>query len=297
MGEKIMIAGAPISWGVCEVPDWGHQMQPDRVLLEMAEAQLGATEFGPMGFLPTDPSSRAAALKQYNMVAVGGFFPVVLHDADYDPLPDVREELESYKKSGAKTLVLAAGTGLSDYNSKRPELTTEQWDIFFSNCNRIDSYAKSIGVTATVHPHVGTMIETKEDVYKLLQGSEIAFTLDTGHMIIGGTDPVEFAQKNPSRIKHVHMKDVDMSKAAHVASGEQTYNQGVKNGMYTPLGDGDVDVKAIVTALSQSGYTGWYVLEQDLMLDNEPKKDEGPILDVKKSANFLRSIAESLSLN
>ena len=60
--KTVKIAGAPISWGVCEVPGWGHQMTPDRVLTEMAELGLGATEFGPLGFLPVEPADRAAAL-------------------------------------------------------------------------------------------------------------------------------------------------------------------------------------------------------------------------------------------
>jgi len=255
---------------------------------------LGATEFGPLGFLPVEPADRAATLEKYGMVAVGGFFPVVLHDSSYDPLPDVQQELESYKKAKAKVLVLAASTGLSDYDTKRPELTSDQWKTFFANCDRISEYAASIGVTATVHPHVGTMIESKSDVYGLLNGSDIAFTLDTGHMIIGGTDPVEFAQKYPQRVKHVHLKDVDMSKAARVVAGELTYNEGVKSGMYTPLGDGYVDVKAIVTALIKNDYQGWFVLEQDLMLDREPAVGGWPFTDAKKSVDFLREIAASL---
>ena len=80
------IAGAPISWGVCEVPGWGHQLAPDRVLAEMRDAGLAATEFGPDGFLPADPGERSALLKSYGLGAVGGFVPVVLHDPAHDPL-------------------------------------------------------------------------------------------------------------------------------------------------------------------------------------------------------------------
>lgn len=293
--KTIKIAGAPISWGVCEAPNWGHQMQPGRVLQEMAELELGAMEFGPLGFLPVEPSARAEALKKYSMVAVGGFFPILLHDSTYDPLPAVKEELESYIKAGAKILVLAASTGVEGYEIKRPELTAEQWKTFFTNCDRISEYAATIGVTATVHPHVGTMIESKSDIYGLLEGSDIGFTLDTGHMIIGGTDPVEFAQKHPGRVKHVHMKDVNMQRASKVVDGSQTYNEGVKAAMYTPLGEGDVDVKAIVTALVNSGYDGWFVLEQDLMLDGEPESGGWPFTDAKKSVDYLRAVAASLN--
>jgi inosose dehydratase len=293
MRSELKIAGAPISWGVCEVPGWGHQMSPQRVLKEMSDLGLTATEFGPLGFLPITPQRRAEALAKYNMVAVGGFFPIVLHDEKFDPLPEVKTELESFIASNAKVLVLAASTGQSDYEAKRPELTDEQWNTFFRNCDRISEYATSIGILATIHPHVGTMIETYDDVHRLVNGSNIAFTLDTGHMIIGGTDPVEFTQKYANRIKHAHLKDVDMAKAAKVASGEQTYNQGVKAGMYTPLGKGDVDIKSIVESLLASGYEGWFVFEQDLMLDAEPAPGGWPFTDVKESIDYLLSITSN----
>jgi len=87
------IAGAPISWGVCEVPGWGFQMNPDRVLSEMVELGLTATEFGPQGWLPVEPEARAAAVKAHGLTPVGAFFLAVMHDPDHDPIPAVKAEL------------------------------------------------------------------------------------------------------------------------------------------------------------------------------------------------------------
>ena len=56
------IAGAPISWGVCEVPNWGYQMTPERVLTEMKQIGLTATEFGPQGWLPIEAQARGSVL-------------------------------------------------------------------------------------------------------------------------------------------------------------------------------------------------------------------------------------------
>ncbi|HEV2950702.1 MAG TPA: inosose dehydratase, partial [Actinomycetota bacterium] len=72
------VAGAPISWGVCEVPGWGHQMTPERVLSEMRAAGLGATELGPEGFLP--PTRARALLAKNDLQLVAGFVPAVLHE-------------------------------------------------------------------------------------------------------------------------------------------------------------------------------------------------------------------------
>jgi inosose dehydratase len=69
------IAGAPISWGVCEVPGWGYQLRPERVLREMREVGLGATELGPDGFLPSEPAAMAEVLSKHGLHAVGGFTP------------------------------------------------------------------------------------------------------------------------------------------------------------------------------------------------------------------------------
>ena len=86
-GAANRIAGAPISWGVCEVPGWRHQLSPQRVLTEMREVGLAATEVGPDGFLPADPARLAHTLAEHDLHAVGGFVPVVLHVPEHDPAP------------------------------------------------------------------------------------------------------------------------------------------------------------------------------------------------------------------
>ena len=93
----------------------------------------------------------------------------------------------------------------------------------------------------------------------------------------------------PGRIAHTPLKDVNGSIAAKVRSGRITYTEGVREGMYRPLGAGDVDVEAIVSVLGRRGYDGWYVLEQDTILTEEPA-GEGPVADVRTSAEYVRSV-------
>jgi inosose dehydratase len=132
------------------------------------------------------------------------------------------------------------------------------------------------------------MVEKPQEVQRVLEGSAIALCLDTGHLLIGGTDPAELTRQAPERIAHVHFKDVDAAKARKVQDGRLTYTEGVREGMYRPLGQGDVDVAAIVQHLTRQGYDGWYVLEQDTILTEEPR-DEGPVRDVHASAEHLRT--------
>ena len=283
------VAGAPISWGVCEVPGWGHQLAPERVLDEMRSLGLGATEFGPVGFLADEPGAKAEQLASYGLKAVGGFLPVLLHDRSHDPLPEVDAFIDGCIASGAGVVVLAAYTGVDGYDA-RPVLDDDGWSVMLANLDRIDEHAASRGVIACVHPHVGTMVETGEETERVLAGSRIGLCVDTGHLLVGGADPVALTAAHPDRVVHVHLKDVDATLAGQVIDGSRTFGDAVGSGMFRPLGEGDIDIAEMVRVLEGAGYQGWYVLEQDVMLDESPA-DEGPASDVRKSLDFLLRVA------
>jgi inosose dehydratase len=287
------IAGAPISWGVCEVPGWGYQLPPSRVLAEMHDVGLAATELGPDGFLPADSSAMADVLGQHELQAIGGFTPLLLHVPGHDPVPTVEKLLKTYAATGSDVLVLSAVTGLDGYD-ERPELDAEGWRTLLGNLDRLDALAAEHDVKAVLHPHVGTMVENGTEVQRVLDGSSIALCLDTGHLLIGGTDPAELTRQAPHRIAHTHVKDVDLGLARQVQSGRLTYTEAVREGIYRPVGQGDVDFAAIVGHLRAEGYPGWYVLEQDTILTEEPR-GEGPLADVRASVAQLRALLDSPS--
>ncbi len=285
------IAGAPISWGVCEVPGWGHQMSPDRVLQEMTGLGISATEFGPQGWLPEAPAERAAALTPHGLAAVGAFVPVVLHDPDHDPVPEVDRELDSFAAAGGDVLVLSAASGQDGYD-ERPVLDETGWATLLRNLDRLTELAAGRGIRASLHPHVGTMVEREDEVRRVVEGSTVPLCLDTGHLLIGGTDPVRLATEQAARINHVHVKDVRLDLVRQVQSGELSYTDAVRQGIYTPLGEGDVDFAAIVAALDAVGFDGWYVLEQDTILTAEPAAGEGPVDDVRRSLDYLTALRD-----
>ena len=288
------IAGAPINWGVCEVPGWGHQLDVATVLGQMREVGIVATEFGPDGFLPDEPVAKAEVLRAAQLRAVGQFVPVGLHDPDHDPVPEVESAIEALTVAGATTVVVAAATGVEGYDD-RPELTDDQWDTLLQNLDLVTATAEAHGLIATLHPHVGTIVESGVETERVLAGSRIGLCLDTGHLLIGGGDPVAIARSHPDRIGHVHLKDVRLDIAERVRKGELTYTQGVAEGMYVPLGEGDVDVAAIVGSLEDSGYAGWYVLEQDTILTGPPSQTGvDPVADVRTSIAHITRVAERL---
>lgn len=280
------VATAPISWGVSEVPGWGYQLPVERVLAEMRALGLAATEFGPPGFLPTAAADRAAVLSTYGMRAVGGFLALVLHDEDTDPVAAVHAELDAFAAAGADSLVLAADTGGDGYDTGGV-LTAGEWRRLLTRLDAISARAADRGITATLHPHVGTLVEGPAEVERVLDGSSIALCLDTGHLLVGGVAPAELARQASSRVAHVHLKDVDARLADGVRGGTIGYAAAVRQGLFAPLGAGAVDVRGVLDGLAATSYAGWYVLEQDSALDAEPEPAGGPQRDVAASLRCL----------
>lgn len=282
------IAGAPISWGVCEVPGWGEVLPATTVLTEMNELGLSATELGPPDYLPADPGALRALLTEFELTLVGGFLAVTLHTDVQSTLDEADRVAAILSAGGAEVLVLAAATGLDGYD-ERPQLTDDEWHTLVGTCAKIREIAAKHGLRTVLHPHVGTHVERGAEVDRFLADSDLQLCLDTGHLLIGGTDPVELARRYPDRIGHVHLKDVRDEIAAKVRSGELSYTDAVEQGIYVPLGDGDVDVEALVKLVQEAGYTGWFVLEQDTRLKPGSPVDK-PLKDTARSLAHLSKI-------
>jgi inosose dehydratase len=289
------IAGAPITWGVCEVPSWGFQLSPERVLDEMAAIGLRATELGPEGFLPAEPAALARALTGAGMTLVGGFVPAVLDDRSVldAELSRVERQADLLAAAGASALVLAASGGSRDYESSRG-LDEAAWEALVDALDAVMELSRSRGIVAALHPHYGTVIEGPGDVDRLLERSTVPLCLDTGHLAVGGADPVAVAVKAAARVAHVHLKDVSTDLSDRVRAGRLGYHEAVGLGMYRPLGQGDLDIAAVVSALEDANYDGWYVLEQDTVLDAEPPDGRGPADHARASHRFLLEIAAGI---
>ncbi len=287
------IAGAPVSWGVIEVPDWGYQMPADRVLREASSLGLPAVEAGPEGLLPADPSECRNLLSEYGLGLVGGFVPAVLHDPGRceEELAFVEGRAELFAAAGADVVVLAATTGSESYEEV-VELDEAAWKELFENLSRVEEIAARRGLTAVLHSHYGTVIETDDQLWRFLEGCGMGLCLDTGHLVIGGSDPIQVAKRAADRVKHVHLKDVDREVAGRLGAREIGFKEAAGEGAFRPLGEGDVDIGRLLELLEGAGYSRWYVLEQDVVVENEPEEGEGPVNDVRRSLRFLETCLE-----
>ena len=277
------LAAAPISWGVCEVPGWGHQLSPDRVFGEIASLGIRATELGPIGYLPFEPAAIREQLDRHGLRLVGGFVPLVLHEPELD-ISEAERVAAVLAGAGAEVFNAAV---VADADWSAPHaLDDGAWRRLARHLAEVERRVEQHGLTLALHPHAGTQIETAADVERALALTEVGWCLDTGHLLIGGVDPGEFARRHGERVVHVHLKDVDMA----VASRGLSLVQAVQAGLFRPLGAGDVRIDEVLDGLD--GYGRWLVLEQDTALTGEePPVGSGPVTDVRRSIEYLQSLA------
>ena len=285
------LAGAPISWGVCEVPGWGLELPPRRVLGEMRQLGLRATELGSDGYLPTDPAELKDLCAEYDVTMIGGFVPLVVHEKDQlDATVAAAHRTAALMSAAGGTVFVTSAVTDWDWGPRR-DLSAADWAFASDTLARIDEIVAEYGMTQAIHPHLRTVVETRADIEALLEVSDVGWTFDMGHMLIGGMDPLEFLDNAFDRIRHVHLKDVVMHHALPVLHREQSIMEGVQAGMFCNIGAGDVPIAEIVVGLEQRGYDQWYVIEQDAAITTgEPAEGAGPLLDVQASIAFLNSI-------
>jgi len=288
------LAGAPISWGVCEVPGWGVELPPDRVLDEMRQLGLSATEIGSDGYLPTDPSALAELVARYDLRMIGGFVPLVIHDESQEQATiDATQRLARLMSGAGGTIFATSAVTDWDWGPRR-ELDSGAWRQSAKMLAIIDEIVGEYGMVQALHSHMRTIVETRDDILRVLDMSDVGWTLDTGHMLIGGMDPLQFSRDAFDRIRHVHLKDVHLDLAVPVLAGDRSIMEGVQAGMFCNLGQGDVPIAEIVCSLEDSGYDQWYVLEQDAAITTgQPEVGSGPLLDVQTSIEYLRQVETS----
>jgi inosose dehydratase len=289
------IAGAPISWGACEVPGWGLMPDPQTVLAEMVSLGLAGTELGPPGFLGDDPEAIRAQLERHGLRFIGGFTPLVLHEPDLD-VAGARRALSLLAHAGAEVAVIAAVQDAA-WSPPRP-LTDEGWGHVATNARALQTLAQEYGLIFALHPHVGTLIETDAQVQRALAVTDVGWCLDTGHLMIGGTDPAGFARDHGQRVTHVHLKDIDPAIAAGLMAGRLSLVQAVQAGLFVPLGRGAAPIVQTLQALNEHGYDGWLVLEQDTAITaDEPAVTHAPMLAARQSIAFLNSAHKTEEIN
>jgi hypothetical protein len=154
-------------------------------------------------------------------------------------------------------MILAAETGNTGYESST-SLSDSEWTVLAEGITMAQAIAHKHSLLAALHPHYGTVIEGADEIRRLLSTTDVALCLDTGHLMVAGADPAAITRLANGRIAHVHLKDVNTALAERVRKREIGYHDAVSQGMYRPLGEGDVDFVEIMSLLDRATLLGWF---------------------------------------
>ena len=265
------LATAPVNWNSPDVPEYREYTPYPQLLEEMLAAGYTATEWS--SIMPRDPGVLMQDLQERGMTMVGGFVGLELRDPA-KRAQEIRKGLEigNYFKSLGAIYLIAADTG----DAKRIEvgghvdanvgLTDVQWDSLGSGLNELATALQPVGVQLVFHNHVGTYVETEEETRRLLDVTDpslVGWCLDCGHLTYGGGDTLNMLQKYGQRVGYVHIKDVDGEILQRSLRERWSFHSALKAFIFAKLGQGIVNIPAVIGALKDDGYGGWLVVEQD----------------------------------
>lgn len=269
----VRVANAPVSYGVFELTaDAPGLPEPDALLAAIAEAGYEGTELGPPGYFG-DGGALGERLERHGLELVGGWVQLRLSEPEhwFDDLQSLAATLDLFADAGAGTARPVLADGGSPVRMAQPGraaadtslgLDDDGWRRLAEGLARAADVARKRGFEPVFHHHAGTFVEAPWEIERLLEVSDVALVLDTGHLLLGGGDPVQALRDWGLRIGLVHIKDVRTS-----LLGGAVANGGMlevwRQGLFCELGAGDVRLDAFFDELGAAGYEGWLVVEQD----------------------------------
>ncbi|MEJ7653836.1 MAG: sugar phosphate isomerase/epimerase [Chloroflexia bacterium] len=263
----------------CGQITWGRDTPEDRVLTEIAQAGYEGAPAGPSGSRTPDDTLRFYT--ERGLRPAPGYFSARFWDAglrdqiveDADRHADFTAELgltelyiaadgfDGYTATDGQTRRQTAGRVRSEH-----ALTDDEFQVFGETLNAVAHATLQHGVRSCFHNHVGTVIETGDEIARLLSltDSDVVFLgPDTGHLAWAGADPVEFCRRYAHRIKTLHLKDVQQSVVETGRRLEWDYGMCSSQGVWTELGEGDIDFPGVFEALGPE-FIGWLIVETDV---------------------------------
>ena len=280
--SPIRVANAPCSYGAFEITVGRLPNIPDAldVLESMAEAGYEGTELGPAGYLG-ERDELAARLSASRLELVGGYIPIRFSEQNRldEDIRAMEDTLDYFDAAGAPNARPVFADGGSPERAARPGaaatdhsvgLDDAGWRRFADGVARAADVARARGYRPTFHHHTATNVEAPWEIERMLELTDVGLLLDTGHLALGGGDPVQGLRDWGDRIDHLHVKDYKRAILEGVIADRAGMEEAWRRRVFCELGTGDVDLPAFFAELASSGYSGWLVVEQDLI----PAPDE-----------------------
>jgi inosose dehydratase len=284
--SELRVGNAPLSYGAFEmtVGVFPNVPGPERFLAEVAEAGFEGTELGVPGWLGEGDELRRR-LDEHGLELTGGWCPIRFSEPEHwdEDLTALDRTLSLFVAAGRTDAHPVFGDGGSKARWGNPGRGQEDrslglddagWTQFLEGLKRAEDLARERGFEPTFHPHTSTYVEAPWEIDRLLETSDIGLLADTGHLLLGGSDPIDAVRSWGPRTNYVHVKDVRLDVLESVVRDGADALEAWRRGIFCELGAGDVDLDGFFSALKETGYSGWTVVEQDRILRDDEPLDE-----------------------
>lgn len=267
----ILYGTNPIAWSNDDDRTLGAHISLDQCLDETSKIGFDGIEKGHK--FPQEPDALKAVLEPRNLRFVSGWHSLnLLTNSIEDEKAAMQPALDLLKSMGSKVIIVCeTSNAIHGDDGKpvndRPKLGAGEWKAFGEGVEALAAFAAEQGVTLVYHHHMGTIVESEDEIDLLMAntGPQTKLLLDTGHTLFGGGDPVRVARKHMGRVGHIHAKNVRPDIARQVRNEKLSFLEGVRRGVFTVPGDqdGGVDFPPVLKIAAEHGYSGWLVIEAE----------------------------------
>jgi inosose dehydratase len=290
---KVRIGINPITWTNDDVPELGGDTPLETCLKETKQAGYAGTELG--GKFPRDASVLKPIMARYGLDVISGWYDGRCAEKEVTAEMDAIGPHLALLKAMGSNHVVYADTSLGRHGaiwapiSERPSLRVEEWPSYGRKLTELAERFADFGVRMAFHHHMGTIVETDDEVDLLMRhtGEAVGLLYDTGHSVFSGGDPLALIRKHVKRVVHVHCKDARKAVLEKARAEDMSFMGAVMEGIFTVPGDGFIDYRAILKVLAENGYSGWLVVEAE----QDPKK-ANPLTYATMGFKNLKRLAE-----
>jgi inosose dehydratase len=295
----IAVANAPVSYGAFEITVGVDPDVPDAVTLLdwVAGAGYAGIDLGPVGYLGTG-AQLAERLSERGLGLAGGYLGLPFSEPDKlaRALPQLDALLDTFDCARGEgppprpTLADAGSPERAAYPGRAavdPSVGLDHagWERFASGLATAVERCRRRGYEPSFHHHTATFVEAEWEVARLLEVSDVGLCLDTGHLLLGRGDPVEAIREWGPRINHIHLKDARAATLQEIVSERAPVQEIWRRRAFCPLGEGDIAIAGVLAAVGEIGYTGWLVVEQDILPD--PGDGELAVTQQRRNREYL----------
>ena len=304
MTRSVFVANAPCSYGAFEITVGVRDglPTPTEVLDHIASSGYDGTDLGPPGWLG-EGSELAGRLAARRLGLAGGYLELPFADPGrmdaalarltrlldtFDEvrgvLPDVPAPKPTLADAGSPSRAANPGRAAREVSLG---LDDGGWRRLAEGVARAVAVCRERGYEPTFHHHAGTYVEAPWEIERLLELTDVGLCLDTGHLLLGGGDPLDALGAWRERINHLHLKDCRLDVVRGIVEERAPIEEIWRRHAFCRLGEGDLDVDGFLARVRAAGFTGWIVVEQDGIVD-EAWPATRAFADQARNRGFLR---------